>query len=178
MSLSCYKTWSAPPHSTAHRPLLVDCLLPVSLNTDCAMSSNLWTTFRKDYRPSGGSSGGSSGGPGSYRSYTPADFPQLPEDRDITEGLVLKAIQSLSKPNVEENDRVKPKDVIYLGSYNWVDESHPTIIVPGESPNTRLSVSSADSPPQARLLCGKNGLCRTVSPSIVACAMSTRTTFA
>ena len=90
--------------------------------------ANLWSTFRQENRPSRGT----------YRSYTPADFPQLPADRDIYEGLAYDTIQTLSKPEIDvtSGESIRPKDVAYLGSYNWVDESHPTIIVPGETFNS------------------------------------------
>ena len=59
--------------------------------------------------------------------------PTLPPDREITEGLGTTVVRTLAKPVVSTStgDPIKPANVKYVGSYNWVDEAHPTIIVPG-----------------------------------------------
>ncbi|RDX48823.1 hypothetical protein OH76DRAFT_630773 [Lentinus brumalis] len=85
----------------------------------------------------GGSTRGSRGS-SNYRSTTTRD-PTLPPDRDLMEGLGRDAVRTLSKPSVDSSkgDPVKPEDVQYLGSYNWVEEVQPTIIVPGSPPEWR-----------------------------------------
>ena len=59
----------------------------------------------------------------------------LPRDRDLMSGLHGEAIQAISKPQVDAASAVviRPENVKYIGSYNWVDEASPTIIVPGTS---------------------------------------------
>ena len=64
---------------------------------------------------------------------TSANIVSLPPDRDLMEGLRSVAIQTISKPqvNVSTSNPIKPENVKYIGSYNWEEESTPTIIVPG-----------------------------------------------
>ncbi|KAI1783569.1 hypothetical protein LXA43DRAFT_1131139 [Ganoderma leucocontextum] len=92
-------------------------------------------------RPSGntGYRGGGSRNRGSFSSSTSADTVSLPPDRDLMEGLRRQAVQTLSRPQVDTTtgNPVKPENVKYLGSYNWVEESTPTIIVPGSPPEWR-----------------------------------------
>ena len=59
----------------------------------------------------------------------------LPRDRDLMSGLHGEAIQAISKPQVDAASAgvIRPENVKYIGSYNWVDEASPTIIVPGTS---------------------------------------------
>ena len=80
-------------------------------------------------------------GGGSYSCYVDptlnwsSDSPVLPPDRYITEHLESKALRAITKPDVSSSvgdPPLKPENVKYVGSYNWVDEAHPTIIVPGE----------------------------------------------
>ena len=55
--------------------------------------------------------------------------------RDLYEGLHKELVEVISKPTlvyrVPEPD-IQPKDLIYLGSYNWIEATVPSIIVPGE----------------------------------------------
>ncbi|KAL7279612.1 hypothetical protein ACG7TL_006018 [Trametes sanguinea] len=63
-----------------------------------------------------------------------ASSPALPPDRNIKEGLVSPSIRTLSKPSGVLGATVKPENLRYIGSYNWKDETTPTIIVPGSPP--------------------------------------------
>lgn len=88
------------------------------------------------YNRSSNNTGYRSGGPRGTRDFsysTPANAVSLPPDRDLMEGLRSVAIRTLSKPQVDVHtgNAVKPENVKYIGSYNWVEESTPTIIVPG-----------------------------------------------
>lgn len=55
--------------------------------------------------------------------------------RDLYEGLNKESTEVISKPTLAyrapEPD-IQPKDLIYLGSYNWIEATVPSIIVPGE----------------------------------------------
>ncbi|KAI0738902.1 hypothetical protein C8Q80DRAFT_1112906 [Daedaleopsis nitida] len=73
---------------------------------------------------------------GGYSSYRPPTHVSLPPDRDLMEGLRPTAVHTLSKPTAGASASagaaaVKPQNVEYIGSYSWVDEAQPTIIVPG-----------------------------------------------
>ncbi|KAM5540765.1 hypothetical protein V8D89_005409 [Ganoderma adspersum] len=72
-------------------------------------------------------------------SYSTANIVSLPPDRDLMEGLRSVAIQTISKPQVDVStgNPIKPENVKYIGSYNWEEESTPTIIVPGSPPEWR-----------------------------------------
>lgn len=63
------------------------------------------------------------------------DTSTLPPDRDLKEGLVPTALQTLSRPQTtntpQSGTAIQPEKLKYIGSYNWVDEVTPTIIVPG-----------------------------------------------
>ena len=49
-----------------------------------------------------------------------------------TSGLLKGAIETLSPPTLNGSEKdVVPEGLIYIGSYNWVDSSNPTIAVPG-----------------------------------------------
>ncbi|KAG5642419.1 hypothetical protein DXG03_002821 [Asterophora parasitica] len=54
----------------------------------------------------------------------------LPSDRDILEGLSTTPLQTIVKPSSGCSEEVKITDLQYVGSYNWLDEFSPTIIVP------------------------------------------------
>lgn len=56
----------------------------------------------------------------------------LPSDRNITEGLVSTPIETLKKPAEEVGKNIVLKEFGYLGSYNWLNDVQPTIIVPGK----------------------------------------------
>lgn len=76
---------------------------------------------RDSYRPRGSFSN---------RSFAPK---ALASDRDLTEGLSTTALQTITKVEGQSSDKeVKISDFQYIGSYNWVDASSPTIIVPGK----------------------------------------------
>ncbi|KAI0693837.1 hypothetical protein C8T65DRAFT_585445 [Cerioporus squamosus] len=77
-------------------------------------------------------------GSSSYRS-TNTRQPTLPPDRDLMEGLGRDIVRIVSKPSIDSSTGkpVKPEAVKYLGSYNWVEEEQPTIIVPGSPPEWR-----------------------------------------
>ncbi len=80
-----------------------------------------------------GYQGGASRGTRKPSYSTTTNTVSLPPDRDLMEGLPSIAIRTISKPQVDVSvgNAVKPEDVKYVGSYNWVEESTPTIIVPG-----------------------------------------------
>lgn len=49
-----------------------------------------------------------------------------------TSGLLEGVVETLSPPILDGSEKdVAPEDVVYIGSYNWVDRRNPTIIVPG-----------------------------------------------
>ena len=53
--------------------------------------------------------------------------------RNPTSGLLKDVLETLSPPVLEGSERdIVPKDLVYIGSYNWVDSPNPTIIVPGQ----------------------------------------------
>ncbi|KAI9065981.1 hypothetical protein FKP32DRAFT_1566831 [Trametes sanguinea] len=60
--------------------------------------------------------------------------PTLPPDRNIKDGLVSSSLRTLTKPSGASEEIVKPQNLRYIGSYNWQDETTPTIIVPGSPP--------------------------------------------
>ncbi|KAI0775564.1 hypothetical protein BD413DRAFT_611082 [Trametes elegans] len=58
----------------------------------------------------------------------------LPPERKLKEGLESAVLKTLQKPEIVDTEAtgpITPKNVKYIGSYNWVDDYHPTIIVPG-----------------------------------------------
>ena len=64
----------------------------------------------------------------------PTYFVRLPPKRELTEGLSQTVKRTLERPTVSMNSGdvpIKPENLKYVASYNWVDESRPTIIVPG-----------------------------------------------
>ncbi|KAH9891861.1 hypothetical protein C8Q73DRAFT_792181 [Cubamyces lactineus] len=69
-----------------------------------------------------------------WRSGTQGPSPALPPDRDLKENLSARSLHTLQKPASTLPSRstatkpIKPENVKYIGSYNWVDESTPTII--------------------------------------------------
>ncbi|KAI0642899.1 hypothetical protein C8Q79DRAFT_1012907 [Trametes meyenii] len=61
----------------------------------------------------------------------------LPADRYIKGGLKSRPLRTLDKPQATEtrgSRGIQPENLKYLGSYNWVEEEAPTIIVPGSPP--------------------------------------------
>lgn len=54
--------------------------------------------------------------------------------RDMFEGLAEEAVASFAKPLDEPPEtEIDIKDVIYRGSYSWLDSEEPTVAIPGES---------------------------------------------
>lgn len=57
-----------------------------------------------------------------------------PRSRDLYEGLKKDAAETMTKLSLDlcapEQD-LQPKNLIYLGSYNWIEATTPSIIVPG-----------------------------------------------
>ncbi|KAH9932793.1 uncharacterized protein BXZ73DRAFT_46733 [Epithele typhae] len=94
-----------------------------------------------NYSSRGRPTGSSYRGRGSHSSYSSKQpsYPPLPPDRVLTEGLTRIAICTLNKPSASSTPGVtiKPENLKYIGSYNWVDELSPTIIVPGSPPEWR-----------------------------------------
>ncbi|KAG6815064.1 hypothetical protein H0H93_011081, partial [Arthromyces matolae] len=88
----------------------------------------------------------SSRGRTSYSGNSTRSSTSLPGDRDILEGLSKITLQTIPKLSKVVSDKeVQITGLKYAGSYNWVDESTPTIIVPGSYGNER---TSPGSPPQ------------------------------
>lgn len=54
--------------------------------------------------------------------------------RDLYEGLNKQSGEVVSKPvpDYRSGKDLQPEDLTYLGSYNWVEATVPSIIVPGE----------------------------------------------
>jgi len=49
------------------------------------------------------------------------------------DGLVTVPIQTIAKPTTSSIDsEIRVKNADYIGSYNWVEASTPTIMVPGQ----------------------------------------------
>ncbi|KAG6900310.1 hypothetical protein C0993_012742 [Termitomyces sp. T159_Od127] len=68
----------------------------------------------------------------SYPSFDSRSSAKLFGDRDILAGLSSIPLQTILNLSPESSDQeVKITDVQYAGSYNWVDKTTPTIIVPG-----------------------------------------------
>ncbi|KAI0738863.1 hypothetical protein C8Q80DRAFT_1113204 [Daedaleopsis nitida] len=62
--------------------------------------------------------------------------PDLLPDADVTEGLLPEPLQTLSIPTTSSTDEdpsvpLKLENFTCIGSYNWMDSPHPTILVPG-----------------------------------------------
>jgi hypothetical protein len=58
----------------------------------------------------------------------------IPNGRDLYESLNKDPVETILKPpqdfQAPEQD-LQPKDLTYIGSYNWVEATVPSIIVPG-----------------------------------------------
>ena len=55
--------------------------------------------------------------------------------RDLYEGLNKESTEVISKPALDyrtPGQDIQPKNLTYLGSYNWIETLGPTILVPGE----------------------------------------------
>ena len=57
-----------------------------------------------------------------------------PPSRDLYEGLNKESTEVISKPSLDirASDQLQPKNLVYLSSYNWIEATAPSIIVPGE----------------------------------------------
>ena len=52
---------------------------------------------------------------------------------DPTSGLLKGVLETIPPPVLEGSERdIEPEDLVYIGSYNWVDSQQPTIVVPGQ----------------------------------------------
>ncbi|TFK74716.1 hypothetical protein BDN72DRAFT_788324, partial [Pluteus cervinus] len=61
----------------------------------------------------------------------------LPAERLLQEGLVPHALQTISTSNLTagtSSTDIQLTDFEYLASYNWLDETSPTILIPGSPP--------------------------------------------
>ena len=53
--------------------------------------------------------------------------------RNPTSGLLKDVLETFSPPILEGSESdIAPEDLVYIGSYNWVDSQNPTIVVPGQ----------------------------------------------
>ncbi|KDQ49911.1 hypothetical protein JAAARDRAFT_74462 [Jaapia argillacea MUCL 33604] len=65
-----------------------------------------------------------------------APLPPLDPLRSLNEGLAETPVCLMEVPSIETDaPAVKVTQLEYIGSYNWVDSSQPTIIVPGSPPH-------------------------------------------
>ena len=58
-----------------------------------------------------------------------------PSGRDLYEGLNKESTEVISRPVLDyrtSGQDVQPKNLTYIGSYNWIESVAPTILVPGE----------------------------------------------
>ena len=55
---------------------------------------------------------------------------QGPAERDLLEGLLPGVLSTIAKPRIGIS-KIDIEDLKCIGSYNWTNESNPTIIVPG-----------------------------------------------
>lgn len=62
-----------------------------------------------------------------------------PNDHELTRGLATSPIQTLDKPRIVTEEDIRVDDVVYLGSYNWIEADKPTILVPGMPEPIRIS---------------------------------------
>jgi hypothetical protein len=70
-----------------------------------------------------------------------------PKSRDLYEGLKKHPAEVISKLSLDlrapEQD-LQPKNLIYIGSYTWIEATVPSIIVPGQS---RSPATLSTAPP-------------------------------
>ncbi|CCL99525.1 uncharacterized protein FIBRA_01543 [Fibroporia radiculosa] len=64
-------------------------------------------------------------------------FSSLPLERPLTEGLASTPFKTFAKPTDPGGKAIAPQNLEYIGSYNWVNATKPTIIVPGSPPEWR-----------------------------------------
>jgi hypothetical protein len=56
----------------------------------------------------------------------------MPKKRLVSDGLFSKPVQTIGRPDVDpEAVDISITNLEYIGSYNWVKTSSPTILVPG-----------------------------------------------
>lgn len=67
----------------------------------------------------------------------------IPEYKD---GLDPTAVQILDMPKDLPGAQVQITDLVYIGSYNWINDNQRTIVVPGEepSPSSQPNLLSTD----------------------------------
>lgn len=54
-------------------------------------------------------------------------------EADPASGLPQGALETIPPFILEGSERdVVPENLVYIGSYNWVDSPNPTIVVPGQ----------------------------------------------
>ena len=52
---------------------------------------------------------------------------------DPTSGLLKGVVETIPPPILDgSEEHIVPEDLMYIGSYNWVDSPNPTMIVPGQ----------------------------------------------
>ncbi|KAG6834218.1 hypothetical protein H0H93_011090, partial [Arthromyces matolae] len=90
----------------------------------------------------------------------------LPGDKDILEGLSTISVKTIPKlPKMISDQKVQITGLKYAGSYNWVDEPTPTIIVPGSPAHwTNRILPYQVQPDAGEHFRYKNGLCCPDSP--------------
>ncbi|KAH9919324.1 uncharacterized protein B0H18DRAFT_1028382 [Fomitopsis serialis] len=72
---------------------------------------------------------------------------------NILDGLERPELETLQKPETRATESVTIRDVEYIGSYNWLDQKKPTIVVPG-SPRRWLNRDIPyQVPPDAGTFC-------------------------
>ena len=58
---------------------------------------------------------------------------QTKDKDDPTSSLPEGVLETIPLPTLEGSEEdIAPKDLVYIGSYNWVDSPKPTIVVPGQ----------------------------------------------
>ena len=63
----------------------------------------------------------------------PSKHSQTKDKDDPTSSLPEGVLETIPLPTLEGSEEdIVPKDLIYIGSYNWVDSPKPTIVVPGQ----------------------------------------------
>ena len=60
-------------------------------------------------------------------------YSQTKDKDDPTSSLPEGVLETIPLPTLEGSEEdIVPKDLVYIGSYNWVDSPKPTIVVPGQ----------------------------------------------
>ena len=70
--------------------------------------------------------------PATMSAQPPNKGPRRKRKYNPTSGLIKDVLETLSPLTLEGSERdIVPEDLVYIGSYNWVDSPTPTIVVPG-----------------------------------------------